>query len=485
MDIQLQKHDDTHAGLTIILTPADYEPKVNAALKKYGRTAQMKGFRPGKVPPALLRKLYGKGILAEEINTLLGKALDDYIREQELPLVGGPIADEESPVIDLETDREFSFRFRLGLHTPISLEVADLQATRYEVAPAADAVDKLIEQYKERLGRYVPLEAGNDKAVVTGLVEPVDTSAGDAAEMPTEATAPTPADSAADQEVEEAQEVDEGIDIDRDPSELSLHLQDMVRPEFYHLFAGCRVGDTLTFNFEEITLDEKHPRVRDESLAFKDRPFLQKVTFRVKEVEEFEPATLDQDFFDKMVGEGKVTDEAGLRAEVAERMRQNLRTQAEEFTLYQIRQELTRGLAFEVPQDFLRTWLLERNEELTPERLDAQFDDVVKGIKWSIYAERYARTHEVKVTGEQIQEAAAETVSRQFSQMGMPAQGELFDYYLQMYLGKEENRRELYEMALTRQVLLHVAGRVELPTEQVDSEAFREITKAATEAQEA
>ncbi len=479
MDIQLQQHDDTHVGLTITLTPADYEPKVNAALKKYGRTAQMKGFRPGKVPPALLRKLYGKGLMAEEINSLLSQTLDDYIRTQELPVVGGPIADEASPAIDWENDREFSFRFRLGLHTPISLDVAGLQTTRYEVSPAADAVDKLIEQYQERLGRYVPLEAGTEDAVITGIAVPVEPAP---AASPAEATP----EAAADPDVEEAQEIaDEDSQQDQAHGQVALHLKEMVRPEFYHLFAGCRVGDTLTFNMEEITLDDKHPRVEDDSLAFQDRPFLQEVTFRIEEVEQFEPAALDQTFFDKVVGQGKVTDEAGLRAEVAERMRQNLREQAEEFTLYQIRQELTRGLTFEVPQDFLREWLLERNEELTPERLDEQFDDILKGIKWSIYTDRYARTHEVKVTSEDVQAAAVETVGRQFGQMGMPAQGELFDYYLQKYLEKEENRRELYEMALTRQVLQHVAGRVELPTEQIDSETFRQITKAATEAQEA
>ena len=114
MDITLDKKDDQlNAILTVNLTEADYAPAVESKLKEYSKKAQIKGFRPGKVPVTLVRKMYGKGILVDEINGLLGKSVDEYIKDNDLKILGEPLPVASD--IDFDDQKDYAFQFELGL----------------------------------------------------------------------------------------------------------------------------------------------------------------------------------------------------------------------------------------------------------------------------------------------------------------------------------------------------------------------------------
>ena len=84
MNISLNKAGDLEGRLTVAVSPADYAEKVEAKLKDYRKKASIKGFRPGMVPAALVKKLYGQSALVDEINHMLGHEVSDYIKENAL-----------------------------------------------------------------------------------------------------------------------------------------------------------------------------------------------------------------------------------------------------------------------------------------------------------------------------------------------------------------------------------------------------------------
>ncbi len=152
MDITLEKADETNASLKITLTPADYKPEVDKKLKDYSRKVQLKGFRPGHVPPSLVQKMYGKSILVDEINAMLSKTVTQYIRENKLQVVGDPVPDRtQADEIDWDNQTDFAFSYTLGLASEFDIDFSDLSSvTRYEIQAGEAEVDSTIADLQQR-----------------------------------------------------------------------------------------------------------------------------------------------------------------------------------------------------------------------------------------------------------------------------------------------------------------------------------------------
>ena len=98
MDITKHDIDSLNAEIKIAMKPADYETRVNDALKKVQRQASMPGFRPGKVPAGLIKKQYGTQIMVDEINKLLNDSIYKYIEENKIDILGNPLPKDQASV---------------------------------------------------------------------------------------------------------------------------------------------------------------------------------------------------------------------------------------------------------------------------------------------------------------------------------------------------------------------------------------------------
>ncbi len=123
MEIILDKSSATEGLIKVTLKEVDYQPKVEEKVKEYSRKAQLKGFRPGKVPRALIKKMYGKSILIDEINELLSKSVLDYIKEKDIKIIGDPLpVAEKASLIDWDNQKEFEFEYMVGLVEPFTVD---------------------------------------------------------------------------------------------------------------------------------------------------------------------------------------------------------------------------------------------------------------------------------------------------------------------------------------------------------------------------
>ena len=123
MNISKKDIDQNNAVITISVTKQDYAEKVEKSLRDYRKKANMPGFRPGNVPIGLIKKMYGKAVVAEEINNLVSQGLADFIEENNLPILGQPLPNEEDPAeFDFETQESFDFHFDVGLAPEFEVE---------------------------------------------------------------------------------------------------------------------------------------------------------------------------------------------------------------------------------------------------------------------------------------------------------------------------------------------------------------------------
>ena len=88
MNITRENIDEVNAVIKVLIEKADYEKTVEDTLKEYRKKASIPGFRPGKVPAGLIKKRFGKAILAEEVNKMLSQNLSKYLVEEKLNILG-------------------------------------------------------------------------------------------------------------------------------------------------------------------------------------------------------------------------------------------------------------------------------------------------------------------------------------------------------------------------------------------------------------
>ena len=105
MKISKTSIDELNALVRITVEKQDYEATVNEKLKEYKKKANMPGFRKGMVPAGLIKKMYGKSALAEEVNHILSRELTQYITDEKLNILGEPLPSKDEPArIDFDND---------------------------------------------------------------------------------------------------------------------------------------------------------------------------------------------------------------------------------------------------------------------------------------------------------------------------------------------------------------------------------------------
>ena len=369
MDITLEKATDTNASLKITLTPADYKSEVDKKLKDYGKRVQLKGFRPGHVPSSVVQKMYGKSILVDEINSMLSKTVSQYIRENKLQVVGDPIPDrQQADAIDWDNQTDFAFSYTLGLASEFDIDFNDLPSvTQYEIQAGDAEIDSTIAELQQRFHTHAHGEEVADGDTIYGELNQLNASEGEPFSTKTAFPMNQMADEAKGQ------------------------------------FVGKKKGDVVTFNIEQAFPDEKARATATGVKKDEAENLTGEFTFTVDDITRHEPAELNQEFFDKVVGVGAVTDEAEFRSKVLEIIRGNYKREADQLLRLNIEKTLLDNTPILLPDEFLKNWLLEVNEgKFTPEQVDEQYGDFTKSVKLQLIKNKIADNGDIKVDPEEV-----------------------------------------------------------------------------------
>ena len=159
-----------NAILHVKVEEADYAERVEKVLRDYRRQARVDGFRPGKVPMGIIKKMYHTPVLVDEVNKLVSESLFDYLKENNVNILGEPLAQkDEGQKIDFEKDKEFEFKFDLGLAPELSLEVsAKDKVSFYKIKVDKKQQDEYKEQLFQRYGEFKGVDKASDNELIKG-----------------------------------------------------------------------------------------------------------------------------------------------------------------------------------------------------------------------------------------------------------------------------------------------------------------------------
>ncbi|ALI97927.1 trigger factor [Rufibacter tibetensis] len=437
MNITLNQTNGQNASLKVSLQEADYAARVDEQIKDYSKKANIKGFRPGKVPAGLIRKMYGKGILVESINQLLHESVNNYIKENKLRILGEPLPDrQDENAIDWDNQKEFEFSYSVGLLPEFELPLNDVSVQKYDIEVDQTTVDEAYEQMQRQFGQTTNPEVSEANDYLYGDLKQVE------GEFETKTLLPI-------------NKVVSGVET----------------------FVGVKPGDTITFDIREAFGDDAalaHVTGLSKDLS---KDLNGQFTFTVEKINRTEPAEMNQEFFDKIFGQGIVTTQEEFDAKVREVIKENYDREAVNVLDRDVIDQLVEKSSIEIPEEFFKRWLAVTNEgKITPEQIDEFYGQYVKELKWSMIRNKVVEENDIKVSNEDVVNSARQKMMAQFNMPEVPEEmADTFNNFLDNHL-KQNNGKNFvneYEALVAERVLEFVKEKVTISENTITAEEFR------------
>ena len=447
MNITRENIDDLNAVLTVKIEKPDYEDKVNTVLKDYRKKATIKGFRPGMVPIGLIKKMYGRAVEIDEINKAVTENIQKYLTDEKIEILGDPLPKlDEHEKIDFETQESFSFSFEVGLTPVFELKLSKKnKINQYEITIDEKMRHDYLENYTRRYGELGKADVTEEKDVIKGKIEALDDNG----------------DILAD-----------GVSVE----DTSLGIDIIKDKKIKKQFIGKSLNDTIDFDIKKAypndteiagILHKKKEEVAELGSNYR---------FTINDISRFFPAELGKELFDKIYGEGIVGSEEEFMKKIEDEIVINLKRESDFKLMMDIKAIAQEKTDFQLPEDFLKKWLLRVNEKTTPEQVEKEFDSFKMDLKWQLIRNKVAQENEVKISEEELLTEAANITRYQFQQYGLfYATDEQINNYAKETLKREEDAKKIADKVLEEKVILVMKEMVKLENKSVTVEEFNKL----------
>lgn len=463
MEITLEKSNSLNALIKVTLNEADYQDKVEKKIKDYAKKAAINGFRPGKVPPGLIRRMYGKSIKVEEINDLATNSLMEYIKQEQLSLLGGPLlsADQQDATIDWDNQRDFEFKFDIGLRPQFAPVIGpEIALTAYQVLVDDAMLDKFIAHQQNMMARPEPVEAVDAQTTIYGRLV---TASGEPVELPpleptTVGDAPAPPRKL----------------MGTSSEGYGLVEMSKLDPAHHDLFLGKKNGDQVTFDLRALFPSAKEVEeltgLEAEHVEHLQGEFVITLEdIRVKKEQE-----LNQEFFDKVLGPGKVADEEAFRAHVRALLQRRYDILTGDRLVVAFQQEMQKANQVELPADFLKRWLA-ANRDSAEENIDDTYAKLEGEFQWEIMRNNLAKANGVSVNQDDVLRYLYDVSFLQIMNMNFLSMLDFEERFAKNMLNDREDKAKIdsyYSIALTFKVFNAVRDQLTITEKQITEEEF-------------
>ena len=451
MNITFENPDKVNGLLTITLEKDDYQEKVEKTLKDYRKRAQVPGFRPGMVPMGMIKKQYGAAVKVDEINRLLGEKVTGYIRENKIQMLGEPLASEKQEPQDLEKDGPFTFMFDIAVAPEFKAELTSKDKIDYYTIKVDDKLlDQQVALYASQHGEMQKAEVFSGNDTLTGDLRQLD---------------------------ENGNTLEGGITTDS-----SMIMPAYIKAEDQKkLFDGCKPGDIITFNPKKAYPDndaEVAALLKVEKDAVKE--LTSDFSYQVTEIRHFQPAEVNQQLFDRVFGEGAVSNEKEFRQKISEMVQPQLAMNSDYKFQLDLRAYMEKKVGeLQFPEALLKRIMLQNNKDQGADFVEKNFEGSIRELKWHLIKEQLVAAQEIKVEEADLKAIAKESVRQQFAQYGMSdVPDDVLENYAAEQMKKRENMESYVDRAIDQKLVQKLKTVVKLNEKSVTLEEFNKLMQA-------
>lgn len=439
MKIVREQREQNTSLIRVTVGQEDYREEVEKALREYKRKANIPGFRPGMVPMGIIKKMYGKGVLAEQSYRKASNSVFEYLQKENIDYLGDVIPSEEQGAFDFDSGTEFEFVFEIGEAPELKLDLSEKdKLTYYKIKIDKKMHEDFRSNYLRRYGRLVDADAvTSDEALSVTL---------DNGEMKVE---------------------DAYVGLISMPEEER-------KP-----FIGKKVGDKMTVNVNELY---RTPSQRAAVLQVKEgelEHIKPEFELEITRIRKFAEPELNEEFFKMAFPAGNVTTAEQFEAFIDEQIASELRRESDYLFTLEVRDYLVKKADLKMPEAFLKRWLYTINEgKFTMEEIEKDFDQFLKMFTWNYIQKQIIKQENITVSADEATAEAKAFAQAQFAQYGMPsAPDDMLAGYAKQILENKEQGQKIYEKLYETKVVEAVKAKIKVSEKSVSAEEFAKLAK--------
>ena len=448
MNVSLKNIDAVSGIVKLEIVKADYAEQVEKSLRNFRQKANVPGFRKGMVPMGMVKKMYGKHVLVEEVNKLVSENLFSYIRENKLNILGEPMPNEsEQKPINFDTQEDFEFCFDVALAPEINITLSKSdKLPYYEVAIDDEMLNQQIDAYTANFGTYDKADEVEEKDMVKGTVA----------------------------ELENGSPKEGGIVVE-EAVLMPAYMKDEAEKA---KFVGAKVNSVVVFNpnkaYEGAEAEiASFLKVDKEAVAGITGDF----SFEITEITRHQKAEMNQELFDKVFGEGVVTSEEEFKNKIKDALTDQFTPQSDYKFLLDAREVLVQKAGeMKFADDMLKRWLVAANENTTAEKVEEDFPKMIEDLKYQLIKENLVKSNNLKVEDADIEAFAKRVAQAQFAQYGMLSVPEdVLANYAKDMLKNKQTLQNIIDRAVEEKLAAWLKEQVELDVKEVSTEEFGKL----------
>ena len=404
--------DKLNGKISIEIDKKDYSDKVDNELQNLSLKANIPGFRKGHVPVGLIRKKHGKAVIMDEVNKLIDKELRNYIKDEEIDMLGGPIPVPQGE-INWESDK-ITFEFEVGLTPKFDLKLKFKKSVlNYIVKADKKMVNEQISSIQKQYGKLIPRKKIENDCDITGVFTYED-------EINNKST---------------------------------FNLNRVKNKKTLKKLLGLQVGKSVNIDVKDL-FDDNHDLIQVLGISHDRAKEIDiEVNLNIDEINYKEPADLDQELFDKIYGKGIIKSVTELKKKISNDMEKQFVNQTDQKLMNDIIEYLIENTKFKLPTEFLTKWIkINSEKKLSEQEAKQEYEKSEKGMKYQLIESKLVTENNLQVNFDDLKSYTKDLIRKQMSQYGQskPSEKELDDIVARVMQNKDEIKRLTEQLTSTR-----------------------------------
>lgn len=439
MNVSLTNTSDLTATLAIDIAEADYSEKVETALADYRKKAVVPGFRKGKAPAGLIRKQYYKAITIDEVNKILQDALYNYLTEEKLDILGNALPVEQND-IDWMNQKDFTFEFELGLRPNIDIKLPkDAKLTYYKIVADEKMVDEYVADITKQYSNLSEPETAQAEDFFGGTAVEID---------------------------------DDGNEVEHGVNKHIFFIGTDTADDFQEKLVALKKGEEIIINVQtDFSAEANVARIL--SITESELADLSTLRFTLNAISHQEPHPIDQELFDKALGEGKASNEAEFRAALKAQIESQYAGQSDSDLFHHAYHYYLDNVKFDLPEAFLKKWLQTAGDKpRTAEEVEAEFPKTLVGLRWQLIENEIIKIQNISVSREELEAYAKQLVTSQMLQYGQMLGDEQITQIAGNVLKNQEEVERINDQLYNQKLVAYFKDAFDLEEKQVLPDEF-------------